>query len=250
MDGSPRLDSGTSGDGAAFFDVDGTMVSTNIVHQYVHVRRCLARESRGAWGVLLHGLWRPLFYCGCVKYLYLDRISRSRMNVVFYRNYAGLDAEAVRACVEDCWERVLRPHLYREAVDCVRGHREAGRRIVLVTGSIDFLIRPLADYLAAELGMRVDLLARTIVEEGGYLTGELDGPPMGEETKADELSRYAVREGVDLSSSYAYGDSVADVAMMELVGHPTAVNAGGRLARRARLAGWPSVRWRGCGGGS
>jgi len=233
-----------AGDGeAAFFDVDGTVVSTHIVHQYLHVREYLAKRNGRHGGVLLHRLWRPLFYVGCVKYLLLDRVSRTRMNIAFYRNYAGLEASEVRASAEDCFERVLKPNLYEEALRCVHEHLASRRRIVLVTGSVDFLVRPLARFLSDTTGSIVELLARTLTESNGRLTGELDGPPMGEHVKAEEIRRFAARAGIDLSCSYAYGDSAADIPMLELVGHPTVVNPDRRLARKARACGWPFLTW-------
>ena len=58
------------------------------------------------------------------------RISRTRLNIIFYRNYAGLDCRAVRECVEPCFEAVLRPNVFGEASRCIREHQAAGRRIV------------------------------------------------------------------------------------------------------------------------
>jgi hypothetical protein len=48
----------------------------------------------------------------------------------------------------------------------------------------------------------------------------------------------AVREGIDLANSYAYSDSITDLPMLELVGHPVAVNPDSELLRVARQEGW------------
>ncbi|MEE9295474.1 MAG: HAD-IB family hydrolase [Phycisphaerae bacterium] len=230
---------------AAFFDVDGTLVSTHIVHQYVHLRRVLARRCRGTWGSLIFPLWLLGFYVKCMHYIYLDRISRTRMNVVFYRNYQGLASEQVRQAAEDCFRNVLKPHLFDQAAGCVDQHLRAGRRVVLVTGSIDFMIEPLAQYLSERFhaGPRVDLLARTLEERRGVFTGALDGPPIGGREKAQVIERFAATQGIDLASSYAYGDSIADLPMLETVGHPIVVNADRELAKRAASRGWPSRSW-------
>jgi hypothetical protein len=48
----------------------------------------------------------------------------------------------------------------------------------------------------------------------------------------------AEREGIDLAASYAYSDSATDVPMLEIVGHPVAVNADRELGRIARDRQW------------
>ncbi len=238
--------------GAAFFDVDGTLVSTHIVHQYVRVRRFLRYQCGGRWPTVSHRLWLTAFYVRCLQYLVLDHVSRTRMNTVFYRNYAGLSCDQVRVAAGDCFECVLQPHLFEDAVNCVVGHLKASRRVVFVTGSIDFLVAPLAKYLeslAGDVG-RIDVVARSLVTNDGRFTGELSGPPIGEEEKAAEVKRYVSREGIDLEQSYAYGDSVADAPMLELVGTAVAVNADRALRARARAKSWSCVEWRAMRNGS
>ena len=230
---------------AAFFDVDGTLVSTHIVHQYLHVRKHLALHYGGRWAGLVHPIWQALFYIKCLKYLYLDHVSRTRMNIAFYHNYGGLPTDQVHQAAKDCFDQVLRPHLYDEAVECIAQQRRAGRKIVLVTGSIDFLIKPLVDHLAGAVGAdaRIELLARTLIERDGRFTGILDGPPIGEEEKAAQIKQYAQRQGIDLQKSFAFGDSKADLPMLEVVGNPHVVNPDRVLAELARERGWPAYTW-------
>jgi HAD superfamily hydrolase (TIGR01490 family) len=217
---------------AAFFDVDGTLVSTHIVHQYIYIRRQMIPG-------VLRPLWTGAFYA--LKgpyYKVMDRISRTKLNIVFYRSYAGLPTGEVRALVESCFENVLRPHLFHEGSECITAHRAAGRRIVFVTGSIDFIIAPLARHLGADA-----VIAPQLLERDGRFTGELDGLPVGQEEKARRIREYAEREDIDLSESFAYGDSIADVPMLRSVGNPGVVNPDRPLATAAREMGWPVYRW-------
>ncbi len=242
---SPRASS--NGTAAAFFDVDGTLVSTHIVHQYLYVRQHMAERRYGRRvGRGLHRLWRPLFYARCLEYLIRDKISRSRMNIAFYKNYSGLSQEAVMSASTGCLEHVLAPNLFSDAVRCIGDHVQAGRSIVFVTGSIHFFIEPLARFLgnAVKSTQRFDLLARTLLHADGRLTGTLNGPPLGEEEKARMIREFARDRGIDLAASFAYGDSIADLAMLELVGQPMAVNADRSLRRIATDRGWPQVTWR------
>jgi fatty acyl-CoA reductase len=182
--------------------------------------------------------WQALFLLKCLGYLVLDQINRSRLNVVFYRSYAGLPAKEIKALVEDCHEQVIRPRRFAQASGCIEAHRRAGRRIVCITGSIDFLLAPLMRELAVD-----DLLAPALVESKGRFTGELDGPPVGDGEKARRIRRFAEAHDLDLSESYAYGDSIADLPMLETVGYPQVVNPDKRLSAVAKKRGWPVHHW-------
>ena len=96
------------GRAAAFFDVDGTLVQTTIVHYYMYFRR--QRMSP-----LLSALWTTAFFAKCGYYFILDKISRSRLNVVFYRNYAGLPAARIKAQAADCYRDVIKPRQFDQA---------------------------------------------------------------------------------------------------------------------------------------
>ncbi len=244
-DGQARSAENSPGE-AAFFDVDGTLVSTHIVHQYVFARKMLAHD-RGWASRMMHPLWFAAFTVRCLQYLYLDRVSRTRMNIAFYRNYANLPADGVRAVAGDCLERVLKPNLFPAGFACVGEHLKAGRHVVLVTGSIDFFIAPLAQHFAQchdVSPQSVRVLARTLVEREGRFTGALDGPPIGEGEKAEVIQKYAHEEGIALDASYAYGDSIADLAMLETVGNPVAINADSELTHVASERGWPALTWK------
>ncbi len=216
---------------AAFFDVDGTLVHTTIVHYYAYFRR--RRLPRG-----LGRLWTAGFLLKCLYYLFLDKLDRSLMNRVFYRSYAGMPATEVRAMAAGCYRDLIRPRSFAGGVAAVQAHLAEDRRPVLVTGSIDFIMEP----LARELGVD-DVLCPSLQVADDRFTGELDGKPVGEKEKARRIREFAEREGIDLSQSHAYGDSIADLPMLEAVGFPHAVNPDRKLAAIAKQRNWPRHRW-------
>lgn len=221
------------GAAAAFFDVDGTLMRTNITHYYVHI------ATRG-FSPLRRALWLLAVGPPAIYYLLLDKVNRGAFNRVFYRNYRGLDAARVRALADEVFATLMRPRLYPAALTAVAAHRARGERVVLVTGSLDFLIAPLARHLGIDPG---DTLAVTLAEENGRFTGELTGPPLSDAEKARAVRAYAAREGIDLAAATAYGDSRADLPMLSAVGHAVVVNPKPGLARLARERGWKIVSW-------
>jgi phosphoserine phosphatase len=97
-----------------------------------------------------------------------------------------------------------------------------------------------------------DLLARVLVFDGGVgsrlevrdgrYTGRAAGPFNYREGKVASMKELAVREGLDLASSYAYSDSESDLPMLRAVGHPVVVNPDQELTTIAKTEGWEIVR--------
>lgn len=223
---------GTADDrAAAFFDVDGTLTNTTIVHYYVYFRR---RRMSRLWGMV----WNAIYLLKCAYFLVLDKFNRSLLNVVFYRSYAGLPVVEIKAQAEDCDRDLVMPRQFEEAAACVQAHRAAQREVVFVTGSIDFTVAPLARRLGVQ-----SVVAPALLESDGRFTGKLNGAPVGEAEKARRVKIFSSEHGIDLTRSYAYGDSIADLPMLELVGHPQVVNPDRALAAIARQRGWPMHRW-------
>jgi phosphoserine phosphatase len=108
--------------------------------------------------------------------------------------------------------------------------------VILVTGALDFLVEPLR-HLGDEL------IAARLVERTGRFTGELAEPPLTADGRASLAARLAADHGVDLADCHAYGDSLADLPLLELVGHPHPINPDFRLSREARRRRWPVETW-------
>lgn len=123
-----------------------------------------------------------------------------------------------------------------ESKKLIKMHREAGRETWIVSASPAVVVEP----LAASLGMTGGLGTRGRIVDGHY-TGELDGPFMYGPGKAETIEKLATERDYDLERCYAYSDSVSDLPMMELVGHPVAVNPDGALDEIAHERGWPVV---------
>jgi HAD superfamily hydrolase (TIGR01490 family) len=217
---------------AAFFDVDGTLTDTTIVHPLWWYQRDRLSPPRFAW-------WAAGLLLRAPYFVWVDHWSRGQFNILFYRLYAGLEANALRDWHCRTFAENLQRTTFPAALDCVRDHRQRGHRLVLITGSLDFVMRPLAEYLGAD-----ELFANRLVEHGGVFTGELERPPVADEHKAALVRAYAQGQNLDLSESYAYGNSIADARVLECVGHRVAVNPDRRLRRLAISRSWSILSWR------
>jgi HAD superfamily hydrolase (TIGR01490 family) len=123
-----------------------------------------------------------------------------------------------------------------ESRKLVKMHHDAGRDTWIVSASPHEIV----EQLAKALGMTGAIGTRGKVVAGHY-TGELDGPFVYGAGKVEAIEKLAADRGYDLERSYAYSDSVSDLPMMEVVGHPVAVNPDSDLDGVAHERGWPVV---------
>jgi len=130
----------------------------------------------------------------------------------------------------------IQPRVQHAAIRRIRAHRRRGDRVILITGALDFLVESLT-HLGDEL------VAARLVERTGRFTGELAEPPLTADGRASLAARLAAEHDVELADCHAYGDSLADLPLLELVGHPHAINPDFRLAREARRRRWAVEEW-------
>ncbi|HSD20555.1 MAG TPA: HAD family phosphatase [Anaeromyxobacter sp.] len=215
---------------AAFFDVDGTLVRTNIVHAFAFYAMNQGSILGTAWQTARTVLSVPLFAAA-------DRVNRKVFNELFYRYYAGQSEDRLETLADELFEDVLRPAVYPGTPSLIEETRRSGCRVVLVTGALDFTVRRLAQHLGAD-----DLIANRMRFVQGVATGRVVPPIIEGAHKALAIRDYCVREGLALEKSFAYSDSFSDYPMLAVVGHPAAVNPDARLARVARAYEWPILR--------
>jgi HAD superfamily hydrolase (TIGR01490 family) len=124
--------------------------------------------------------------------------------------------------------------LYPEGEKLVKEHQTAGHVVAIVSGASKFVVRP----LAARLGIKHILYTRLETENGRF-TGRVVEPICFEEGKIYWLQQLVDDQQIDLARSFFYTDSVTDLPLLELVGHPVVVNPDPRLYRTAVRRRWP-----------
>ncbi len=212
---------------AAFYDVDGTLIKINIVHAFAFYAARHASLLTSARRTIQTAASIPVFWAA-------DKLSRKFFNEIFYRSYEGASEDRLVVLAEELFEDVIKPNIYPRAKDLIDESRRAGCRQVLLSGALDFTMRPLARYLGVD-----DLIANQLEFVEGYATGKLKKPFVAGATKAEIMRQYATQHGIDLAESWAYSDSFSDYAMLAVVGHPTACNPDFRLRTMARSYDWP-----------
>ncbi len=212
---------------ASFYDLEGTLVSTNLVHTlgfYARNQPSLWRSFKKSTTTLLS---LPMFAI-------TDQYSRKVFNDLFFKRYRGETEDRLRFFADDLFESVLKPAVFPGSYDLIDKSRRLGLRQVVVTGALDFSVAPLMRHFGIE-----EYVANRLEFVNGVATGRLLPPVLAAATKASWIRSYAERERINLSDSYAYSDSMSDLPMLSIVGHPAAVNPDMRLRQTALHHDWP-----------
>lgn len=214
---------------AAFFDLDGTLLSVNSGRLWVEYQRRIGRISRRDQleaMVYLFGYW--------INRIDIDHVMRRALRTV--RGDLEVDIrEQTRAWYLDRVAPLAAPG----GGEALRHHREAGHLLVLLTSSSPYE----SEIAAAHLGLDTWLCSRYEVQKGRF-TGDFEHPLCYGAGKVYYAERLAAERGLDLAQSYFYTDSATDIPMLERVGHPQVVNPDWGLRRQARRRGWPILDWR------
>ena len=150
----------------------------------------------------------------------------------------GWDQAEIGEIVRETLVDVVEPIVYDEALELIREHRAAGRKVFLVSASPEEIVAPLAQYL----GVDEAIATRAELDEQGRYTGRTERYCYGP-AKVVAIAEVAERDGIDLAASYAYSDSATDVPCCEAVGHPVAVNPDRELLRAAKRDDWEVRRF-------
>ena len=148
----------------------------------------------------------------------------------------GQDEAEIKAFCEQWYAEVVRDYLVPAMLERVEEHRRAGHELALLSSSTNYLAEPLARELRVE-----HLLVTRLEVVDGRFTGRAITPVCYGRGKVHWARAFARDRDIDLAQSFFYTDSVTDVPVLELVGHPRIVNPDRLLRREARRRGWEIV---------
>ncbi len=206
---------------AAIFDVDGTLLGG------------ASMEVR-----FLQYLWR---------YGELRVSDITRLAAGFFRTAAqgraiirankaylqGKPFDHYRRLAQECFDQHIRHQLLPKAIERVRWHQQQGHCVVLVSGTLDLLLEPLAEYLKA-----CTRIGTKIATQGNELLGKITGEQPYDKGKATTMLALNQFRNFDLAKSFAYGNHFTDRHLLSVVGHPVATNPDHRLRKFAAQQGW------------
>jgi HAD superfamily hydrolase (TIGR01490 family) len=211
----------------AFFDLDGTLLRPPSL-EWRFIRFLLARDELSTGDI---ARWSVHF----AKKIVTDPRGATIGNK---RYLTGL-----RASLAEEFEQLLLGNalpLYTAALECMAWHWSQGHRVFLVSGTLDCL----AGALAGQLPGPVEIAATELEVCQGRWTGQVVGAHRSGAEKGRAARNLAGRFGLSLWESYAYGNSIGDLPMLDSVGRRVVVNPPARLRQIASSEGWQICQWR------
>lgn len=216
--------------GAAFFDLDRTLIAENSGLLYARWERKHGRIGRR---MLAQGLvWGGLYHLSLVD------IDKAYLRALGH--FVGTPAAELDARTQEWFAEEVEGLLLPGARAAIERHRAAGEPTVVLTNSSAWAAA------AAQQAWGLDdwLANRFTVDADGRLDGEIERPICYGAGKAARAEAWCAARGLSLQASAFYTDSFSDLAMLEQVGRPVVVQPDPRLRRVARRRGWPIQDWR------
>ena len=198
---------------AAFFDVDGTISREGLIsemfrkmvkYELIDIKKW-HREVEPAYTKWNKRMGDYDHYLQKMVDIYTDTVQGTDH---FHIEYIA------KKVVEQSGERV-----YTYTRDRVKWHKEQGHMVIAVSGSPVELVREMAEKY------EMDDFKGTVYEigENKMYTGKIT-PMWDSVSKSKAVKEMAEKHDIDLSESFAYGDTAGDFSMLQLVGHPYAIN--------------------------
>jgi HAD superfamily hydrolase (TIGR01490 family) len=212
---------------ASYFDVDGTLVRTNLLHPTLYYLVNQRTPYRSLIRLAKTALRAP-------ELALAELQDRRIFNEALFQAFEGMSRDRLFYLADDAFDTVMKRSLYPAARDLVAKCKAEGHEVVLVSGALDFLMERLATHLGAD-----HVIANKLEIKDGFATGRLLRPVVAGPEKARLIREHATAKGHDLNDCFGYSDSYSDVPMLSVVGHPAAVNPDRKLERLARTYGWP-----------
>ncbi|MCB0919066.1 MAG: HAD-IB family hydrolase [Actinobacteria bacterium] len=213
---------------AAFFDLDGTLIkgSANIPFAISAFKKGLVSKKQ-----LLVDIKNGVSFK--LKGATDERSAEVRDRIL--EAVKGQRVDDIVAIADDFMAKLV-SQVQPEMAEVLAEQKAMGNARVILSASPTEIVSRLAKELGLEYG-----IGTTAAHENGIYTGVLAGPFCYREGKAEIIRSMCAEHGWPLEDCYAYSDSLSDLPMMEVVGHPVAVNPETELREKAGEDGWPVV---------
>ncbi|MZD07181.1 HAD-IB family hydrolase [Streptomyces sp. SID5785] len=210
--------------GAAFFDVDETLITGKSMLALLAFHWGRERGGPARFAAARASLGAQL----------RSRVPREQVNRSYYRLLRGIRAADLERSGRSWFAREEGRGLFHPVVvDALRRHRRDGDLVVLLSGSFAACLSPIGEAVGADLV--VGTVPRVV---DGVLTGDLAGPPMIGQVKADTARLVMGDRGLSPARCSAYGDDASDLSLLACVGNPVVVGDDPELVAQATAQGW------------
>jgi HAD superfamily hydrolase (TIGR01490 family) len=216
----------------AFYDLDHTIIDTNSNKHWITTE---IKNGRVTFKLIVTAVY------WFAKYAMGNGEGAEVAGAEAAMAYAGKSSADLKKEVVAVFDAHLKHRMRPGCGPSMATHRQRNERIVICTSSWQYA----AQYAAELFGCETDsdnVLSSVMEEKNGKLTGAIAEIAYGD-GKYLVTKKWCDKNGIDLNDCYFYSDSMSDVKLLEMVGHPVVVNPDPRLRKRAEERGWPIEDW-------
>lgn len=209
------------------FDLDKTLIrgySQKIFLNYLFKKRVIKLIP-----YIIISIWFAGYKLGLIK-------SPKKIMEYAFSFAEGWATQKLDSLVNDFFERELKYLIFKEGVEVIKEHKIKNRELLILSNSIDFLVKRIAIYLGIK-----NYIGTTLEIIDGKLTGKIAGDIVYGENKVPVVKEYISKNKLTLDNSWAYGDHVSDLPILEIVRYPFAVNPSPELRREVEKRKWPII---------
>ncbi len=225
---SEILEGGAGPHIGAFFDLDRTLIRGFSAKEFFQSRllsgKMSARELVAQFaGVLVYATGQGNF---------------AGLAAVSAQGVKGVDEQVFIQVGEEVYQKHLAQEIYPESRALVAAHMAKGHTVAIISAATPYQVNPIARDLM------IDKVMCTRMEvENGKFTGNIIEPACWGEGKSHAALQLADQHKLDLTQSFFYTDSIEDLPLLEIVGHPRPLNPDTKLSAIAFKNDWPIYRF-------
>lgn len=216
----------------AFFDLDHTIIDTNSNKHWVSREVLAGRVTPKLIGLAIY--WFTRYAMG-------QGAGAEAAGAEAAMAYAGKSERQLRTEVETMFDEKLAHRMRPGCGPTMAEHVARGDLCVMCTSSWQYAAQYAARLFGCETAPEM-VISSVMEEKDGKLTGGIEKVAYGD-GKYHVTKAWADANGVDLSRCYFYSDSMSDVLLLEMVGHPVVINPDPKLRAHAEKRGWEIRDW-------
>ena len=149
------------------------------------------------------------------------------------KEFKNKSIEDLEVLSQNHFEQCVKSQIYDQAFTMVNHALSQRETLCMITATNSVIAKPVANHLGFE-----HMIAAMPEKKDGIYTGTITGEYCGGKGKIPYMKVFCERYHSDLNQCYYYGDSVADIVIMDAVGFPIAVNPMPELRMHAKKKGW------------
>jgi len=197
---------------AAFFDIDGTLYRDSLMVE--HFKKLVKYDiiDQKAWFEHARDTFMDWDKRQGNYDDYLDDVCELYVNSLI-----GLD----KTCIDFTSDQVIKlksDRVYKYTRSRIKWHLDNNHIVIFISGSPNFLVEKMAEKYNV-----TDFIGSDYIFENGVFNGRVI-PMWDSSSKNSAINDFIKKYDIDLSESYAYGDTNGDINMLRRVGNPIAIN--------------------------